>query len=721
MSIAAAVWTAIAVLVLPGFFVAWVSGLKTPAAMFAGMPVTFGIVGLAAWFWGLTELPFNWVTFILMWLVVLALAGVWRWAFAKKARRKGAVAWRDALWPGGWRRDSIADPTWILPAAGVATSAWLLISSKLRWLEGLPPGMGSIFQGWDVQWHANAVRFILEEGVASPTRMGELQNFETQAQLLYPSGFHAATALIADATGWDPIEATNLMSIVGPAVALPLTMVGMVGVVVGTRSVMFQLGAAFAAIAAYASPVLIWIGDYVGAWPYLLAICLTGVVTAQFAGVVHRHVGALATMLGFIGVVQLHPSAVTVVALAVGLYWLLYLLFSPAQTRLRDTVWLLAPALVGTILYLPQLLTGSEQTEEVGAFSGDEAKTLEQAWADAFTMNTRHVDEFFLDWDPTVILWLALVGALFAVVWRRQVWLLATYLLFLAITVGSLYPLDGVIGEVATLVGSLHYNMAHRLIMPVAIIVFAMAGLGVAVLVRLLTLAPVAARNDSPVWTRSTVAASVVVGVLVGWGAAWWVTDSTNRGAREAFTQPRASQRMVDDDDRAAFDWLGTQPAAYEGLTMGDPSDGHSWLYAYNGVPTVSRHYQWPAGGRGSNTDTLYWDSHLLGEGKRGAPNEPNVVDKAAEEFNVKFFITSPWSFWAFQKPQWQMLHGLWTAEGVTPVYRQGDTVVFAVDEAFADYELTLMQIDAQQAGSDPLPRPRPAVEATGITQYTGL
>ncbi|WP_272913532.1 hypothetical protein [Corynebacterium pilosum] len=43
------------------------------------------------------------------------------------------------------------------------------------------------------------------------------------------------------------------------------------------------------------------------------------------------------------------------------------------------------------------------------------------------------------------------------------------------------------------------------------------------------------------------------------------------------------------------------------------------------------------------------------------------------------------------------------------------------MDEAFADYELTLMQIDAQQAGSDPLPRPRPAVEATGITQYTGL
>ncbi|WP_257181045.1 DUF6541 family protein [Corynebacterium cystitidis] len=716
MGVAAAVWVALAVLVLPGFLVAWISGLKTPAAMFAGMPVTFGIVGLAAWFWGLTELPFDWVTFILVWLVVLALAGVWRFMFAMKARRNRAVSWVDALWPGGWRRDSIVDPTWIVPTIGVVTSAWLQISAKLRWLEDLPHGMGNIFQGWDVQWHANAVRFILEEGIASPSRMGELQNIESQAQMLYPSGFHATTALIAEATGWDPIEAVNLMSIVAPAIALPLTMVGVVAVVVGTRSVLFQLGAAIAAIGVYASPVLTWIGDYVGAWPYLAAVALTGVVIAQFVGVVHRHVGAFATTLGFLGVVQLHPSAVTIVALAVGLYWLVHVLFSPAQTRLRDFIWLVAPAATGVLMYLPQLLSGSEQTEEVSSFVGDESDTLSEAWADSFLMNTRHVDDFFVDWDPTVVLWLALVGALCAVVWRRQVWLLVTYLFFLVIAVVSLYPVDGILGEAATAVGALHYNMAHRLIMPVAIIVFAMAGLGVAVLIRLLTLAPVAVRKGSRGWRRATTAASIVVGLLVGWGAVWWVTETTDYGAQEAFEAPRAEQRMVNDDDRAAFDWLATQPAAYEGLTMGEPADGHSWIYAYNGVPTVSRHYMWPTGGRGSNTDALYWEAHLLGEGKRGAPDAMNEVDEAAAELNVKFYVTSPWSFWAFQKPRWEMLHGLWTADGATPVYRKGNTVIFAVNEAFAPYEIALMQSDAQKAGSDPLPSNVAAVEGLGTT-----
>ncbi|WIM68129.1 hypothetical protein QP027_01645 [Corynebacterium breve] len=695
---------AIAVLILPGFFVAWLSGVKGPAAIASAIPVTFGIAGFAAWMWGTTSQRFNLVTFLITWLIILALAAVWRWAFALVARRRGAQTWWDAFNPGEARKGSFLDPFWILPGAGVITGAWLFISKQMQWLEEAPHGLNNIFQGWDVQWHANSVRFIMEEGIASPTRMGELQSIETNATLLYPSAFHALTALFAEAANLDPIPALNIMSIVAPGLALPLSVACLAWVFVGNRGMVFQIGAGIAAIAVYMSPVIVWITNYVGAWPYMVAVGITGMVIAQFVGVVHHHAAAISAMLGLLGVVQLHPAAITIVAIPVALYWLLYLLFAPVQNRIKDFLWLALPAVAGIAAYAPQLLAGSAQTEEVQSFTGDESESLSAAWNTTLTMHTRHVDDFFLDYDPTVLLALAAVGGLFVILWRRQVWAGVFYILSVLFSVNALHSFDGTVGEVLALVGSLHYNMAHRLIIGVAMIVVAAAGIGVAVLIRLLTLAPVASRRDTPAWVRSTSAVAAIVAIFVGWGATWWVTDTIDKGAKLSFYAARDDHRMVNDNDRAAYDWLATQPAAFDGLIMGEPSDGYSWAYAYNGLPTAARHYLWPTGGRGSNFDKIYWQANLLGEGRLGDPNAKNDVDIAAEELGVNFYLLSPWNFWAEQQPRWEMLHGLWTADGATPVYKRGNTVIFAVDAEFTPGELNKMRRDAIKAGSDPLP-----------------
>ena len=135
---------------------------------------------------------------------------------------------------------------------------------------------------------------------------------------------------------------------------------------------------------------------------------------------------------------------------------------------------------------------------------------------------------------------------------------------------------------------------------------------------------------------------------------------------------------------------------------MGDPSNGYSWIYALKGVPTVSRHYQWPAGGRGSATARLNDDADFIGEGS--TTSSTNTVDQAVEDLNVKFYILRPGTFWAHQNPRYESLKAFWVSQGVTPVYRKGETAIFAVNSQFSKAELREMRKDAKAHGSDELP-----------------
>lgn len=695
MTTAAAAWFAVVFFTLPGFAVSWVSGLKAPAAALTALPVTFGIIGVGAWFWGLTSAPFNLWTFGISVAVALLAAAAWRYAFARKARRGGAVPWRRALFPGDVRSRSIADPYWVLPALGVGAGTYVAASDRLRWLVHLPNGVSNIVQGWDVQWHANAVRFIMDTGVASATRMGELQNVETHAKLLYPSAYHAGIALFGEAAGLEPIPALNIAESVLPALAFPASLACLVFAFMRSTGVTAQIAAALAAVCAYAAPQLLWVPDYVGMWPYLFAIGLTGVVIWQFLLVPGRRAGALPAAAGFVGLLSVHPSAVTVVVLAVALSWLTSTLVRPERSRLTDTLWLAAPALAGTVAFLPQVLAGSAQAGEVASWQPEEELGAGGAWGAALRMDTRHVAQFFPGFDPTVALWLAGAGALVLVVWRGQVWPALFYAASLAVTANALSPFDNVWGDILGTVGNLHYSTGHRLIMPVVMSVIAAAAVAVAAGVRLLCLAPVAQRYGKGV-AVSTVA-SLVAGAALGAAAIPQVRAHAEEGAQAAFSSARTQDRMVSADDLAAYDWLATQPAAWEGLTMGDPADGYSWIYAYNGVPTVARHYLWPTGGRGSANDTLYWHADFIGEGH----NAP--VEQAIKDLDVRFFILSPGSFWAYQNPQYEMLRAFWASKGVTPVYRKGSTAIFAVNSAFTKAELEQMRDDAKAHGSDTL------------------
>lgn len=724
MDVAAAVWTAIALVTVPGAVLGWISGLKGPWALAAALPLTFSVYGLAGWALGEASVPFTFSSTLVVWLIMVIVAAIWRlgaWSIGRGRRRAVPVdgstdppAAHPARTRRTWRTGTFLDPVWALPAAGVATGAWLLVSRSLEWLKTGPDGLDTVFQGWDVQWHANMVRWIAAEGVASPTRMGELRNLETGDPLYYPAAFHSAAGLLVELAGVTPIEAVNLTTIVVPSLGLPLSVALIAWKMLGNRGLTAQIAAGVAAILAVGSPVLYWIGQYVGAWPYLAAISVSGVVLALFMLVPYRPLAAPAAALSLAGLTQLHPSAATIVVLGLGLWWLLRLLIRPARpastrrgavtTRLRDLGLLAGSGLAGTLLLLPQLLSGTEQAEEVTAWDATEDVTRAESWVKAFTMDTRHVGDFFTDVDPTLLLWVAGFGAAALILWRRNLWAPAFYLLSVWLTAHALRPFDVPGSGVLDLIGGLHYATAHRLVMPVAMFTVAAAGVGVAVAIRLLTLAPMErfATAHAGRWRVGSALASVILAIPAGWGAAVYVAETSGRGAESAFMASYDDTRMVGPADRRAWDWLAEQPGAYDGLIAGDAAEGMGWMYAYNSLPSLYRHYEWPRVPRDSGTAAMYWYGHLLGEGVRDSEDAANRIDQAAESLGVNYFYVSPWPFWGFQTPRWEITHGLWTSDGVTPVYKDGSVVIFAVDAAFTDEELA--ELTAPGQSPDPLP-----------------
>ena len=739
------VWIAVLVFTVPGLLVSWVSGLKVPWAAAASIPVSFGIYGVAAWVLGMMDMRFDVRSVAISTVIAVVLALIWRLGFVAatvvgKRRRGRTVASGEAapgdnssadvdgdnpgdspelndktsLWQRGFlgyaRRGGLLDHRWLLPAAGVVTGAWLLIDRALDLLLTTRHGLDDFYQGWDVHWHASTVRFIADTGIASSTRMGELRNIETQQELFYPSAWHAGAYLVSDLAALTPNEATNLTGIVLSGLLLPLAVALIAWRLVNNRGLTAQLGAGFAGLAITASPVLFWIGNYVGAWPYVAAIGASGVVLALYMSTPAVPVRMLAAMIAFIGMFQLHPSAVTIVVMALILWWLLHLLWKPSRksetlargllVRLRDVGILAVTGIIGILLVLPQVLSGAEQTEDVMSYSAEVDVSRTESWLQALFMETRHTVDFG-DLDLTWLMIFAALGGVVILLWRINLWAPLFYLASLALTVNSLKPFEQPLGEWLGIIGGLHYSTGHRLIMPVALFTFAAAGVGLAALIRLVCLGPVQK------FAGVSGVVSVVLALVVAVPLQAWATDLVEEGSEFSIVAPH-DDRMVNDADRAAWDWLLEQPGGREMRVMGDPADGYGWMYAYNGLESVSRHYAWPAAGEGSATALLFWWPQLLGVGNNGDPLQINEVDEAAEDLNVGFFVASPWPFWNFQSPNLRIYDELWSTPGVTPVYQLEHVTIFAVNQMFSDAELEQMRAPGNS------PQPLPPVATRG-------
>lgn len=720
VNVLAAVLGMIAVFVVPGAVLNKLSGLNSVWSVAASIPTSFGLFGLIGWSLSKLSISYGIGSFIVCYVLICSIAMLWRAFFrpktatAEQAHEEAPYAserggsrlakYRVAL--GEKKVGSLFEASWIIPFVGVAGAAWYLISTFLKYFDQLPQELGglyAIFQGWDVHWHASEVRFIIEEGIADPTRMGELRNIVTQDPLYYPSAWHAGVALATEVLGIHPVVGLNLAAFILPAILLPLSTALIAWRLVNDGTMLAQIGAALAAVAVVFAPSVFWIGYLINAFPYVAAICMTGIVATLWMTVPAHPKRAVAAALGFMGMVMVHPASVTVVVLMLAIWWLANLLFRPTnrvatdsgvQARLRDFGVLAITGAVSVVLLLPQLMSGTSQADEVLGWQTENQVTRFQSWTAILGMGTKHSEMF----DGTHWAWaffLAAIGGLVVVNWSKNIWAPIYLVVATAIGANAMLPFFGIAGEVLSLVSSIHYSAGQRLIMPVTMMIFAATGIGLAAIIRTACMFFVKSKTAQQI----SKAASVVVAGVAAIVMVAALSTAIKPGADAVF-DASYNGRVVSPADVKAFQWLSEQPHAYDGLILGDTTQGYGWMYTTNGLPSMARHYLYADNlinfNSGANptdeTANLLRNLTKLGTGTPENPDAANDIDRIAQNLDINYIYVSAPSFWPFQEQDFPEPVDVENTRGVTLLYRDAEVWIYAVNNKFTDEEISQMR-----------------------------
>ena len=701
------IWPAIVLvllLVAPGAILGVASGLRLGWALAVGPALTFAVTGLAGWLYGAVDVGFSAITAALAWLAMIIVALVWRRLAPKRADAAGRAS--SSGEPGGRGRAVVALPA----VAGVLVAFVTLAWASLSRLARAPGGIESIQQSWDVHWHGAVIKYALDTGMVSSTRMGEIQNLETGGEMYYPAAWHAFGAVVAEVTGMSVPATVNILGLVAPALLLPLGAAALGWRMVDRGGWTASVAAGLAAVLTTALPVMAPIGVYVGAWPYLLGIALTGVSFAVLASAPHAPIRMFAGALALIGIGQLHPSAVPSTVLLLGSWWLFGRAWRPVRpelgawkSRLRDVGLLALPGAVAAAFLLPQWLSAAQQAEDVRAESATVDVDRFGAWYRAATMLTRHAEDYG-SVKPVIIV--GLIGLVVLALLLRRFWPAVAWFVSVLFTAHAINTFGGVFGDVLSVYTGLHYSTPHRLVLQTALLITAAGGAGVALIIAAVGAwagrrkaekadaddgATADADDDAAEATfadritRATVSPVPVAGLLVAAvlvaGFVPWAVHRMAPVNDHSYLQIR-DNRLTSERDLRAFDWLAQQPEAHEHRVFTNPNEGSAWMYMRNDIPTVFRHFGWPDADETTATSMVYWHTDKIGWGEPWDTTAANQVDLALKKLDVGFIYVSPPYFWGDQRINMRMQEGAWWSRGLTPVYRDEEVTIYAVNAA---------------------------------------
>lgn len=578
-------------------------------------------------------------------------------------------------------------------------SAWLIGQMILSELSTTYGGTENIFQGWDAHWHANYIQFIHEIGQASPDQAGDLRYPENGSTLYYPSTWHAIAALVMGLRGIGAVETYNLVQIGSTALVFPLGVAALAWLFTHRRfpRPASATAAAVAALATALFPGLPYMEVMVAATPSAVANGLAGLVAATIvAALADRRLIPAAT-LGFVGIGGVHPSALATAGVIVIFWWLFEGVWRPVRDRVRDLTLLVGIASAGVLTLLPQILTVSEEADDISAFEFEVDGDRAAVWGRAVALQVRHVEDFGVRW---ALLVLAGLGVL--VLFRRRVfWPVLLWGGLLVVCVNAMSVFGNWTGGVLRGAGAVFYNDPRRIGVVLAMLVAAAVGVGIGVIAQ--ALGGWFARLVDPITDpdqRGAASARLVVALIALVSVGSWVVQAAPEYAKAAGTNQRQG-RLVDAHDLRALDWLAEQPQAYEGLIYTNPDEGSAWMYATHGLPAVVRHYL-PPEDNAPLTTFLFFNMDRAGV-------DP-LVDRALTELGVRYVYISPPNYWGFQPPNEHLLR-LDETPGLAKVYEDSQVRIFAVRDAFSDAEL------ARILESSPFP---PDVR-TPLTRATGV
>lgn len=613
MNLVAGVFSAILLLVAPGALVGRAARLPWPTAIAVGPALTYGIVGLAIVPFGALRIPWNAVSALLVFAVVLTGGAVFR---AALGRYRDVDAEANA--PSGWPA--------VLVGAGIFVGAALIGTAAICGI----PHWQSIPSTWDSVWHANTVRFILDTGQASPTHMGELRNVETHARLFYPSTFHALAAVLAQLTGAAPATACTLSSLAAAIFLFPVSAAALTWNLMRPNATAWRTaGCAAVAAALTASFTAVPYVEFdTAALPNLAAYGVAAPAAVLIVSALRHRDRIPVAVLALVGVFSVHTTGGVLVVVFVVAWWLCGGLWHPVRGRLADGLTLLLIAAPTALAKVPQVIGILEQAEIIAGHSFITHEGRKRALLRAVLQDTRHLNEYPIQYT---LLALAALGATILLV-KRVWWPLAVWLLLVVSIVHSAAPFGGIVGTLTGRFSDSFYSDPRRLSAAIALLLPCMAGIALFTLIGSATDAALGLLTrrkvqvvGAPAWTA--VCAALAIGATVA--CAWHYFPRHRRLIGEKY-----DQAMVDDKDLQAMAYLATLPDAHDTVIGNANTDGTAWMYAVADLKPLWTHYDYPQQQGPGYHRFIFWAY------ADDADTDPRVVE-AVRALHIRYVLTS--------------------------------------------------------------------------------
>ncbi|AKC37427.1 transmembrane protein alanine and leucine rich [Mycolicibacterium phlei] len=610
MSFAFGVATALLLLFIPGWLIGRAFGLPTHSAAVTAPALTYGLVGLCIVTFGSIGIPWNSVSagFALLGGIVVARL-LWRWLRPKEHAEQFPSQSRAAV---------------IAVAFGIAIGSGLIFYAFLRGLTNWQ----SVPSTWDSMWHGNTIRYILDTGQASSTRMGDLRNVETHATLYYPSAFHGLAAVLSQLTGAAPTTSYTLYAVAG-SLLFPLSAAALAWQMLrGRTSRTFQAGCAATAAALSASfTALPYVEFHVAAVPNLVSFALVGPAVIAVTSVVADRSRIPVAVLAFVGIASVHTSGAIVAVVFVAAWWLLAPLsryrgkeHKPRRRVGNGFLPLAIAGVVSLVLLYPQLRTLLQLSEIIAGHQFTTPWGKKRALLDALTQHTRHLADYPVQ---SALLWLALLGAVVLIV-KRVYWPLAVWLLLIVAIVHSSRPFGGFIGRAVALFSDAFYSDPRRLSAIVCLLLAPAAGIG------LFTLAYAVLTRIRGERTRqwALVATAITLAAVCAFSARHYFLP------HKYLVGAKYDQVMIGPKKLDAFAYLATLPGAKD-TTIGDGNvDGSGWMYAVAGLHPLWTHYDFPQQQGPGYHRYIFWAY------ADDADTDRRVTD-AVHALNIRYVMTS--------------------------------------------------------------------------------
>ncbi len=301
--------------VVPGLLVTAATRIRGFDAFALSPVISLFCVGVSAVVGGQFGVPWGWWMPLALGFVAAAVIYlVPRRSYVSRLRRREPEpesTITTALPVLGSRRGSTA--AWVGLGIGVAVGIW-----QTAHITG---GMEHFSQAFDNTFHLNAVRYIVDNGNASPMFVGSLNAGGTPA-FFYPSVWHALAAILVSTTGISVPAATNVVTYFVTALVWPVSIMFLIRSLTRNRYSWLLAGALSGAFVVF--PVLLQ--TYGILYPNLLGNAavpagLGLIVWALRGGPDSRILRSQALVLGLmgaLGIVLSHPNAiVSLIAVAV--------------------------------------------------------------------------------------------------------------------------------------------------------------------------------------------------------------------------------------------------------------------------------------------------------------------------------------------------------------------------------------------------------------------